>query len=401
MAKHTFYDADLASPLGLTPWLACNASTAHLPYSIHELSLRSFLALWTGKAEEKEGRERQVEVEGDESDVPSCPSDPSDATLAGSACSPLAGSTLDKIYYFGSLAPELRPDIQPTSFLFLTERDEERARHFLWLSSPEVALHTHFDQDHNFFVQIHGRKRIVLFPPSASDWLYPYPRTHPLWHKSQVDFQRPVRSVFPDYDRALSSALQVTLEPGDLLYIPPYWWHRVETLSSSASVSSWSTFSAVESNMSALYGLSHQFDSLVEERGRVFALRLYLDMIVEKLYSDGDTPSVFHRLLATRYPRLRHYFPPAFVCTSAPIPTSKNIVGNTELDARIAYKYLAALSPEVRDFLFADYCEELVASVLSASLSYAFFRQCFVGQGYVIRNTEAVDGTGPYLWAVK
>ena len=37
------------------------------------------------------------------------------------------------------------------------------------------------------FVQIYGEKLFTLFPPSASDDMYMFPRIHPLWHKSQVE----------------------------------------------------------------------------------------------------------------------------------------------------------------------------------------------------------------------
>jgi hypothetical protein len=31
---------------------------------------------------------------------------------------------------------------------------QKKKKQFLWLSSSGVHMHTHFDQDHNFFVQV-------------------------------------------------------------------------------------------------------------------------------------------------------------------------------------------------------------------------------------------------------
>ena len=42
-----------------------------------------------------------------------------------------------------------------------------------------TTAHTHYDIFNNFNVQLYGRKRFILTPPSEWDKLYPYPRHHP------------------------------------------------------------------------------------------------------------------------------------------------------------------------------------------------------------------------------
>ena len=49
----------------------------------------------------------------------------------------------------------------------------------------------------------------------------------------QVDFSRPDSVRFPDF--VASDGVEVLLEPGDTLYIPPFWWHRIETLTPAAA----------------------------------------------------------------------------------------------------------------------------------------------------------------------
>ncbi len=38
-----------------------------------------------------------------------------------------------------------------------------------------------------------------MFPPWEWRALYPYPRTHPAWHKSQVEFDEPNLESMPNY----------------------------------------------------------------------------------------------------------------------------------------------------------------------------------------------------------
>lgn len=49
----------------------------------------------------------------------------------------------------------------------------------VWIGYNGTTAHTHYDIFHNFNVQLYGRKRFLLMPPS--DWpnLYHYPRLHP------------------------------------------------------------------------------------------------------------------------------------------------------------------------------------------------------------------------------
>ena len=168
-------------------------------------------------------------------------------------------------YYFGSIPEPLRPDLNSTRLLFHTDRDYESNKQFMWISSSGMITHGHFDQDFNFFVQLIGKKRFTLWPSSQHELLHVYPRVHPLWHKSRINFRSPDLTNFPNF--AKSRALQVVLEPGDVLYVPPYTWHYVETLSPSVSLSTWSHDYDLYHHMNAIYRHDHKFDLIQDSRG--------------------------------------------------------------------------------------------------------------------------------------
>ena len=105
----------------------------------------------------------------------------------------------------------------------------------LWIGHRGIVSNLHYDRSHNFFAQIRGTKRWTLFPPSQHSSVYLYPSLHPHYRQTQVDFETYRRDDFPR--TAGLNGRAVFLEPGDLMYVPPYWFHRVEALSLSVSLS--------------------------------------------------------------------------------------------------------------------------------------------------------------------
>ena len=99
----------------------------------------------------------------------------------------------------------------------------------LWLGRAGVVAPCHYDGYHNAFDHLHGRKRLRLAPPSASALVQPFPFLHPSHGQCQAHTLPPEASVDAD------------LHPGDILYLPPLWFHEATALSDAVvSINGWS-----------------------------------------------------------------------------------------------------------------------------------------------------------------
>eukprot|EP01095_Lingulamoeba_sp_RSL-Kostka_P011121 TRINITY_DN4156_c1_g3_i1.p1 TRINITY_DN4156_c1_g3~~TRINITY_DN4156_c1_g3_i1.p1 ORF type:complete len:618 (+),score=238.60 TRINITY_DN4156_c1_g3_i1:63-1916(+) len=107
----------------------------------------------------------------------------------------------------------------------------------LWAGMQGCCTPLHYDEAHNFFGQIDGRKRFYLCSPKYFPSLYPFPYHHPMDRQSQVNVYNPNNEIFPRFNEAV--AIECNLEPGDVLYIPPYWWHHVENLTDGIGINFW------------------------------------------------------------------------------------------------------------------------------------------------------------------
>jgi lysine-specific demethylase 8 len=145
--------------------------------------------------------------------------------------------------------PELTGDLVPLSdyqtvpeyYPDFLRRRLRLERHF-WFGAAGTFSTLHFDPADNFFAQIWGRKKFILFAPEQGPLLY---RSHQLCEQSPfclglfspVDVAHPDLERFPRYAQA--TPIEVVLEPGEILYVPPGWWHYVVSVDASMGVSHW------------------------------------------------------------------------------------------------------------------------------------------------------------------
>lgn len=102
----------------------------------------------------------------------------------------------------------------------------------LWLGN-QITVPAHQDWPSNLACCVSGRRRFTVFPPDVVGDLYigPLDLTPAGQPISLVDPQsNDWQQRFPRYARALQRAEIVELAPGDALYLPSLWWHRVEAL---------------------------------------------------------------------------------------------------------------------------------------------------------------------------
>ena len=149
---------------------------------------------------------------------------------AASAQKPTSGKEKPYLSLFDifSAFPELERDVDFSLFESLCVTNYV----FAWIGPAGTITGFHVDWIDNVLAQVHGRKRVTLVAPNETKYMYPSPKYEYRSMLSRVDPL--LKESFPRYAKAHPKV--VHLEPGDMLYIPRGWWHRVESLTPSISV---------------------------------------------------------------------------------------------------------------------------------------------------------------------
>jgi cupin-like protein len=103
----------------------------------------------------------------------------------------------------------------------------------IWLGN-RITTPAHVDEWNNIGCVVAGRRRFTLFPPEQIANLYIGPLDFaptgaPM---SMVSLRNPDFARYPRFREALAAAHVAELTPGDAIFIPPLWWHHVESLES-------------------------------------------------------------------------------------------------------------------------------------------------------------------------
>jgi hypothetical protein len=103
----------------------------------------------------------------------------------------------------------------------------------IWLGN-RITTPTHVDEWNNIGCVVAGRRRFTLFPPEQIANLYIGPLDFaptgaPM---SLVPLRNPDLERHPKFRHAMAAAQTAELGPGDAIFIPPLWWHHVESLES-------------------------------------------------------------------------------------------------------------------------------------------------------------------------
>lgn len=102
---------------------------------------------------------------------------------------------------------------------------------FIWFGPKGTFTPLHHDLTNNMLVQIYGRKKVTLIPAMQTPHLY-----NDRWVFSQISDPNTVDlKQFPDF--AQVTPVECIIGAGEALFIPMGWWHTVESLDVSISVS--------------------------------------------------------------------------------------------------------------------------------------------------------------------
>jgi hypothetical protein len=100
----------------------------------------------------------------------------------------------------------------------------------IWLGHAG-DISAHYDTVDNLACVVAGRRRFTLYAPEWIGALYPGPIDHTMAGQPvSMAASLPGDPRFPRFRAVRDQALVVELGPGDALYIPKLWWHRVQSI---------------------------------------------------------------------------------------------------------------------------------------------------------------------------
>mmetsp|Transcript_47915 Transcript_47915/g.112653 ORF Transcript_47915/g.112653 Transcript_47915/m.112653 type:complete len:228 (-) Transcript_47915:117-800(-) len=112
------------------------------------------------------------------------------------------------------------------------------ADRYIWMGAGGETSPAHYDYYDNVYAVVKGAKRFTLAPLSSSPYLYPHQpgEGHAGYDTLQlkVDLHNPDADRFPLVKKA--QIFEVVVHEGDALFIPAFWWHRVESLSDDTTI---------------------------------------------------------------------------------------------------------------------------------------------------------------------
>lgn len=118
--------------------------------------------------------------------------------------------------------PELRQHFEDPPYF--TDRKIRRRK--LWVSGAGLTVPLHYDPVEQLHWLARGKKTFVCFRPGLRDY-YPFGMFSKGPFMSQVDAEAPDLEAFPRFAR--TTAVEIVLEAGDVMYVPPFWWHQVRS----------------------------------------------------------------------------------------------------------------------------------------------------------------------------
>ena len=109
-------------------------------------------------------------------------------------------------------------------------KDDPAFSTYFWMGPKGVFTPLHHDSTNNMLVQIYGSKKVTLIRAWQVPWIY-----NDMHVYSEVGFPKYDLKAHPLMQHI--TPIEITLEAGDALFIPIAWWHCVDGLDKSISIS--------------------------------------------------------------------------------------------------------------------------------------------------------------------
>lgn len=139
----------------------------------------------------------------------------------------------NEYYYLRSVGKDARKDVADIRQQFPAISDDITFPEFVpqqnifssifRIASKGVSIWTHYDVMDNVLIQVNGRKRAVLFPPTDALNLYLNGDKSEILDIDNINFNR-----YPNFKKV--TWYECCLLPGDVLYIPAFWFHNMKYL---------------------------------------------------------------------------------------------------------------------------------------------------------------------------
>ncbi|MBC7882581.1 MAG: cupin-like domain-containing protein [Anaerolineae bacterium] len=129
--------------------------------------------------------------------------------------------------------PELQKDFDDKWLESFREKRSVMSLFQLFVGAGGTNTALHNAPASNLFVQVYGQKHWLIYPPEYNSVFHPPLRRAPYFF-SHLNPEHPDQQNYPGCEHL--DGYEVLLNPGDVLYIPPYAWHYVTNPSDSIGV---------------------------------------------------------------------------------------------------------------------------------------------------------------------
>ena len=291
--------------------------------------------------------------------------------------------------------------------LFQTDLHTPNPEPALCLTHPGVVEQSNFNTLNGFHLQVMGGRHILLF--NHSNNMYPFPNIHRSYSYSQVLLEENAMNEDNSYSFSEIQSYrpyEVHLQPGDLLYVPAFWYARYASTTLSLSMSIHSE-SIIEKGLSSIYwkklplGLTNNDKDI-----RIAVIELYLRYLIKDSFHSWGYKDFLNYLYTSRFKSLfpLNYFrsgkgKSAYDNLKCPVEDDSEIADNNSAlevmlemydekfrevlpvfqkiadETRAEIRLVEAPLDVIRGFLY-DYTEELVRWALGPDKVVVYLYKC-------------------------